>query len=115
MVAAALEGSRTPAARQEAGEAFARWEQLIADALARQGVVSDRARSLATLILASIEGAVVLARGQRTSGPLERVARELQSVARASIRARVEEPRADAEQVPSDTDAVRAPSASPRP
>lgn len=85
VAAAALEGSRAPTARDAAGGAFATWQQLVADAITRHGVPRDRARSLATLILASIEGAVVLARAQRSTEPLERVARELKSLADSVI------------------------------
>jgi AcrR family transcriptional regulator len=81
IVAAALEGSRTPAARAEAATAFNNWQQLLAEALAKSGVDPDRARSLATLIIAAIEGAVVLARAERTTEPLERVAGELRTIA----------------------------------
>jgi AcrR family transcriptional regulator len=95
IVAAALEGDRSPAARDAAAEAFARWEHLIAEAFARHGVTRDRAQPLATLILASIEGAIVLARAQRTSAPLERVAREVQALAKTNIRAHAREPRAE--------------------
>ena len=76
-MAATLEGDRTPAAREAAREAFERWATLLADALEDNGVEADRARSLATLAIASIEGAVILARAQRSAEPLDRVAREL--------------------------------------
>jgi TetR/AcrR family transcriptional repressor of lmrAB and yxaGH operons len=81
IVAATLEGKRAPGARQAAATAFASWEQLVADALSRHEISPARARSLATLIIASIEGAVVLARAQQTTEPLERVAHELRALA----------------------------------
>lgn len=81
VVAAALEGSRAPGARHAAAGAFANWEQLLTEALAGQQIPRDRARSVATLIIASIEGAVVLARAQQSTGPLERVADELRRLA----------------------------------
>jgi AcrR family transcriptional regulator len=81
IVAAALEGSRAPTARAEAATAFNNWEQLLADKLAKSGVDPDRARSLATLIIAAIEGAVVLARAEQTTEPLERIAGELRTMA----------------------------------
>lgn len=77
IVAATLEGDRSPAARDAAQAAFERWETLLADAMAANGVAADRARSLATLAIASIEGAVILARAQRSPEPLDRVAGEL--------------------------------------
>jgi TetR/AcrR family transcriptional repressor of lmrAB and yxaGH operons len=78
VVAAALEGDRTPAAREAAATAFGRWEDLLSDAI--EPHVPGRGRSLATLIIASIEGAVVLARAERSAAPLERVADELDRV-----------------------------------
>jgi AcrR family transcriptional regulator len=81
IVAAALEGDRAPAARAEAAAAFNNWEQLLAEAATKSGVDPYRARSLATLIIAAIEGAVVLARAERTTEPLERVAGELRTIA----------------------------------
>jgi AcrR family transcriptional regulator len=85
IVAAALEGDRTPAARDAAATAFERWEGLLAGGFERHGVEPDRARALATLSIASIEGAVVLARAQRSPEPLERVAGELERLATAAI------------------------------
>jgi TetR/AcrR family transcriptional regulator, lmrAB and yxaGH operons repressor len=75
VVAATLEGS--PAAREAAGAAFAQWESVIARALG-QYVSRPRARSLATLVVSSIEGAVILARAQRSTAPVSRVAGELE-------------------------------------
>jgi AcrR family transcriptional regulator len=77
VVAAALEGERSPGARDAAGAAFTRWQGLIAAALEDTGVAPGRARSLAAMTVASIEGAVILARAQRSNEPLDRVADEL--------------------------------------
>jgi AcrR family transcriptional regulator len=78
VVAASLEGERIPGAREAAADAFRRWERAIAQALAPHGVAPARAQALATLMVASIEGAVVLARAERSTAPLERVATELE-------------------------------------
>jgi TetR/AcrR family transcriptional regulator, lmrAB and yxaGH operons repressor len=85
IVAAALEGERTPAAREAAGSALAKWEELLADAFERNGVERERSRSLATLAIASIEGAIVLARAQRSTEPIERVGAELQRLASEAL------------------------------
>ena len=85
VVAAALEGDRTPGAREAAREAFASWEELLAGAFAERGLPPDRARSLATLTIASVEGAVVLARAEGSSEPLERVADELTTLVAAAV------------------------------
>jgi AcrR family transcriptional regulator len=85
IVAAALEGAHAPGARKAAGDAFAKWQDVLAEAIARHGTPPDRARSLATLIIASIEGAVVLARAQETTEPLQRVAAELRALVETII------------------------------
>ncbi|MGI8461413.1 MAG: TetR/AcrR family transcriptional regulator [Solirubrobacterales bacterium] len=81
VVAAALEGDRSPAARDAAGEAIGKWESLLAASFERNGVAAGRARSVATLAIASIEGAIVLARAQNSTAPIERVGGELERLA----------------------------------
>ncbi|HWE33145.1 MAG TPA: TetR/AcrR family transcriptional regulator [Solirubrobacteraceae bacterium] len=78
VVAVTLEGESSPAARVAAAGAFAAWEQLIAGALIPHGVPSERAAGIASLVIAAIEGGVVLARAERSTAPLERVAAELE-------------------------------------
>jgi TetR/AcrR family transcriptional regulator, lmrAB and yxaGH operons repressor len=80
VVAASLEGERIPGARDAAASAFERWETLLSDALSPHVGSSDQARALATLVIASIEGAVVVSRAVRSTGPLERVAGELEQL-----------------------------------
>lgn len=57
-----------------------RWERAIVDALITMGVARSRARSLATLMLSALEGAIVLARIRREVGPLSTVLGELRPV-----------------------------------
>jgi len=64
---------------------FERWQELHAAILERAGVPKARARSIATLLVASIEGAVVLARAQRSDAPLEGVIDELHVVLRDAV------------------------------
>jgi AcrR family transcriptional regulator len=85
IVAVAVEGERNEGARVAAGEAFAAWQATLAAALECRGVAGDRAASLAALAVAAIEGAVVLARAQRSEAPLERVADELLRVAKEAM------------------------------
>lgn len=85
VVAAALEGRRTPGARVAAGEAIGRWEELLAESFERNGVGAERARSVATMIVASLEGAIVLARAQGSIEPIDRVGAELELLARAAL------------------------------
>ncbi len=86
MVAASLEGDRSPEARERAGAAFARWQELLAEALAEQGVPSDRAASIATIAISAIEGAIVLSRAERSVAPLERVGGELERLVGEALR-----------------------------
>jgi AcrR family transcriptional regulator len=85
IVSASLEGERSPAARDAAAAAFREWERLLAAGFERHGVSAERSRSLATLAVAAIEGAIVLARAQRSSKPLERVAGELEALTAAAV------------------------------
>jgi AcrR family transcriptional regulator len=85
VVAASLEGGRSGGARDAAADAFARWEELLATALEGQGVPRERAHSLATLTITSIEGAIVVSRAQRSLAPLERVAEEVERLVVGAI------------------------------
>lgn len=78
IVAATLEGEREPTVRDAAGLAFTEWERVLEDALHDAGIPLRRAASIATLAIASIEGAIILARAQRSTRPLERVNFELE-------------------------------------
>jgi AcrR family transcriptional regulator len=85
IAAAAVEGAHEPAARDIAGEVFADWEQVIAQALRSRGVAARRSRSVATMLIASIEGAIILSRAQRSLRPLDRVADELELVMASAL------------------------------
>jgi len=61
------------------------WAELLAAALEPHGLEPARARSVATLIIASIEGAVVLSRATRSLEPVERVAGELEELLAATL------------------------------
>jgi AcrR family transcriptional regulator len=87
VVAATLEGERSPAAREAAAEAFRRWESVFAESLRRHGVDSDRADALATTVFAGIEGGVILSRAQRSMAPLLRVLSELRIVVAGALSA----------------------------
>ncbi len=77
IAAAAVEGDRSPAARDAAAATFADWHRLLADALTTRGVPAARAAGLTTLALAAVEGAVLLCRAQRSLAPLEQTIAEL--------------------------------------
>ncbi|MCA0242503.1 MAG: hypothetical protein LCI02_16770 [Proteobacteria bacterium] len=79
---AAGDGDGEPSAtrlRELAREAFARWQALLADALRREGVPAARARRLAALTVAAIEGTVALCRAERSTRPLDEVRQELEA------------------------------------
>jgi AcrR family transcriptional regulator len=68
-----------------AATAFAKWEDVLATTLAGAGVKRARARELATMTIASFEGAIVLARVRRDIAPLETVRKELRARLRAEL------------------------------
>ncbi|GAX53329.1 TetR/AcrR family transcriptional regulator [Streptomyces olivochromogenes] len=70
----------TPPALVATAEAFDRWEQLLAEALREHGAAPDQAPGLATLIVASVEGAIAMCRAKRTMEPLDQVARQLEAL-----------------------------------
>ncbi|WP_243793521.1 TetR/AcrR family transcriptional regulator [Saccharopolyspora gloriosae] len=63
-----------------AAEVFAHWESLLAESLRAHGASGQQAEQIATLVVASVEGAVVLCRAQRSTRPLDRVAAQLDTV-----------------------------------
>lgn len=84
VAAGALEFGEAPAARKRAGEAFTHWESAVADGIARFGLPAPEAEELATVMVSAIEGALILARSQRSLRPFDRLEsflhRYLQSV-----------------------------------
>jgi len=54
-----------------------RWEAAVVEELVRMRVPPERARSLATLMISALEGAIMLARVRRDVAPLDTVVREL--------------------------------------
>lgn len=71
---------RTAAAVEHAAAAFERWEALISERLIADGCSRARAGELATLVIAALEGALVLARTQRDLAPLDAVHRRLRAL-----------------------------------
>ncbi len=79
VAAAALSGG-APSAVQAAGEAFETWERLLAAALERSGRSATDAASLATFVVAAVEGALILSRAQGSDTALRRVAEQLRAL-----------------------------------
>ncbi|MFB7108442.1 TetR/AcrR family transcriptional regulator [Streptomyces sp. NPDC056190] len=63
--------------REATAAAFTAWRAPVAEALASMGVPAERAEPLATLMISSLEGAIIMARAEGGVRPLETVAREL--------------------------------------
>jgi TetR/AcrR family transcriptional repressor of lmrAB and yxaGH operons len=65
--------------------AFARWRDALADAIAARGATRARSKALAIVVLAGIEGAMLLARAEHDAGPLRVVGRELATLLRERV------------------------------
>lgn len=74
------------ALRALAAEAFDRWQRLLAAGLRREGVPTARARRLAALVIASLEGAIVMCRAARSLGPLDDVHAEMGALLDGTLR-----------------------------
>lgn len=77
----------TDSTRTAAAEAFARWTRPVADALTDMGVPVGRAEPLATLMISTLEGALLIARAERDVRALTTVVRELGPLLDAGIEA----------------------------
>lgn len=77
IVAAALGRSESPEAADVAGETFTEWENILTDRLEAEAVAPETARTLATTIVAAVEGAVVISLATRSTAPLERAGKQL--------------------------------------
>lgn len=69
--------SVSPAIREVCAAVFAEWENLLAARLERDGFDRRAARKFAVITLSLLEGAMVLCRARRTTGPLREVAAHL--------------------------------------
>jgi AcrR family transcriptional regulator len=86
VVAVAVEaGDPESDLHRSAADAFARWEAVLAKRLSDDGVGAARSDELATMSIAAIEGAIVMARARRDPGPLDSVHRQLRALLRAEL------------------------------
>jgi TetR/AcrR family transcriptional repressor of lmrAB and yxaGH operons len=67
------------------GRALGGWQRILTEAIAARGVPDAEAGDLATLVLAGIEGGLILARANRNGGPLHTVGSELSKLLRARV------------------------------
>lgn len=79
-VSATSDGIRTVLQR-----AFQGWLEPMAAALVRTGVPQERAGTLATMIISALEGAIILSRISRDTGPLDAVEAELGPLLDAAV------------------------------
>jgi AcrR family transcriptional regulator len=77
IVAAALGRSESQEAAAAAGEAFGGWEQTLATRLREEQIAPDTAQSLATTVIAAIEGAVIMSLATQSTEPLDRTSRHM--------------------------------------
>lgn len=77
MAAAAQNATDDSAITDASRAAFARWHAAVATALAEMGVQQAQSRRLATLMLSTLEGAIMMARLERSQRPLRVVVDDL--------------------------------------
>lgn len=71
--------AESPVIREACSDGYLSWHGTLADYLARQGLPAERADGLATVVLATIEGGLLLARTQRDVAPLRAIATHLRT------------------------------------
>ncbi|MGA5200634.1 TetR/AcrR family transcriptional regulator [Streptomyces variegatus] len=76
-----------PEATLLAREIFLQWKSRLRDLLTANGFSDERARRLATLTVAAVEGAVILCRTDRSAAPLDDVVSEIGILLTAERRA----------------------------
>ncbi|WP_433662660.1 hypothetical protein ACQPW1_11240 [Nocardia sp. CA-128927] len=65
-------------------ETYRQWRAALAAALVRYGAPADRAARLATLMLSAVEGALIIARAECSTEPLEDIRPDLVDLATAA-------------------------------
>ncbi|MEU2711989.1 TetR/AcrR family transcriptional regulator [Streptomyces sp. NPDC007205] len=86
VAAATVECASAGGSTQEAvAAAFTAWRNPLTEALTGMGVPAARAASLATLMISTLEGAILLARAARDTGPLTTAVRELGPLLDAAV------------------------------
>ncbi|QNP68726.1 TetR/AcrR family transcriptional regulator [Streptomyces roseirectus] len=68
-----------------AAESFDTWQRLLSDSLRAHGADADRAEGVATLVVASVEGAIAMCRAKRSMEPLDLVAQQLETVIEGAV------------------------------
>lgn len=68
--------------------AFEQWHGVLAEGLREAGATAERAKTLATLIIASLEGALLMSRSQRDTRALDTISSELLQIVRGALPAK---------------------------
>ncbi len=74
---AALEGAGIPGVRIVVERTFADWQQILGERLQDEGMSPEASVDAAQLVVSSLEGALILARGLRTERPLRTLSRSM--------------------------------------
>ena len=78
IVAVAVEtNDDAPQLTRSAAAVFGRWQDALGSVLVRGGLPEERGRRLASMIIAAIEGAIIICRTQRSLDPLDATAAEI--------------------------------------
>ncbi|MCF3960516.1 LmrA/YxaF family transcription factor [Streptomyces fuscigenes] len=77
----------TASTREAASDAFGAWTRAVGEALVGMGVPQERSRPLSTLMISTLEGAILLARAERDTRALTTAAAELGPLLDAAVRA----------------------------
>ena len=77
--------SDRPAVREACRQGFQTWLEVMVQHLNYAGLSKARAKSIATLVLASLEGGLILSRAQKSVEPIRSITSELVQMIQASI------------------------------
>ncbi|MFE4531116.1 TetR/AcrR family transcriptional regulator [Streptomyces anulatus] len=87
IVAVAVEtNDNAPQLARSAAAVFNRWREGLAALLLRHGLTEERSRRLGTFIIASVEGAVIMSRAERSTAPIEAAAAEIHGLLLHALR-----------------------------
>ena len=84
-VVAVTVAAETPPLLDRAGDVFRHWRARLAELFVQGGVNAARAPSLAASLISGCEGAVILARAEKSFEPFDLVAAELRAVVKAAM------------------------------
>jgi AcrR family transcriptional regulator len=86
IVAVAVEANDdAPQLARSAAAAFARWRAALAGMLTSHGVPPERGERLASFVIGSVEGAVIMSRAEKSTAPLDAAAREVHDLLHSAL------------------------------